>query len=448
VTTSGVKELSAELDGSLLERPDFTPFNSLVTLRPAATVAAVSAKDVATTVAWAARRGLRIGVMATGHGVTSDIQDGVLITTERMNRVSVDPGARTATVAAGATWGQVIQATAPHGLAPINGSSSGVGAVGYTLGGGNGPLSRAFGFAADHVRRATLVDGTGVIHEVDATSDPDLFWALRGGKGNFGVVTELEIELMPVATLYGGAVFFPGAAASDVVHAFAEWSADLPERVSTTSIALLRLPPLPDLPEPIRGQFVVSVRYAHLDGAEAGADQFAPMRAVGVPLIDGVQEMPYAAVDSIHQDPTEPIPYWEGGTGLSSLPTDAVNALLDVCGPGRDIPVVLVELRLLGGAMARPAAIPNAVTGRGAAYSLSTIGLMVGDAAPVVPGTIDRIVTSVDPWRAGQDLFNLIGPTDLGRISALWSPADRARLVDIKRRVDPAGMFGAGHTIT
>src|SRR5262249_9189321 len=147
-------------------------------------------------------------------------------------------------------------------------------------------------------------------------------------------------------------------------------------------------------------------------------------------------------------DPTEPIPYWEGGAGLASLPPEAVNALIDVAGPGRDIPVVLVELRRLGGAMARPAPIPNAVSGRGTAYSMSTIGLMVGDAEPVVPGIIDNIVTSVEPWRSGHDLFNLIGPATPQRVSALWSPADRARLVDIKRRVDPAGMFGAGHKIT
>jgi hypothetical protein len=448
VTTSGVKELSAELDGSLQDRPDFTPFNQAFSLRPAAVVAAVSVTDVAATVAWAARRGRRVAVMATGHGLTADLEGGVLITTDRMNGVSVDSGARTATVQAGATWAQVIQAVAPYGLAPINGSSSGVGAVGYTLGGGNGPLSRAFGFAADHVRRATVVDGTGAVRDVDAASDPDLFWALRGGKGNFGVVTELEIELMPVASLYGGSVFYPGAAASDVVHAFSEWSNDLPDRVSTTSIALLRLPRLPELPEPIRGQFVVSVRFAHLDGAGAGADQFAPMRSVATPLIDGVQEIPYAAVDSIHQDPTEPIPYWEGGTCLSDLPSDAVNALLDVVGPGLDIPVALVELRRLGGAMARPAPIPNAVSARGAAYSLSTIGLMVGETAPDVPGTIDRIVTSVEPWCTGHDLFNLIGPATSARLSALWSPAERTRLLDIKRQIDPAEMFGGAHTIS
>ncbi|MFJ1706610.1 FAD-binding oxidoreductase [Kitasatospora sp. NPDC088346] len=186
--------------------------------------------------------------MATGHGLTAPVEAGVLITTERMAGVRVDPATRTATVQAGARWSQVIEAAAPHGLAPINGSSSAVGVVGYTLGGGSGPLSRAFGFAADNVRRARLVEGLGVVHDVDATSDPELFWALR-------------IGLMPVTSLYGGSVFYPGAAARDVLHAFAAWSSDLPERVSTTSVALLRLPPLPEIPEPLlRGQCVVQLR--------------------------------------------------------------------------------------------------------------------------------------------------------------------------------------------
>ena len=448
VTRSGVEELSAELDGSLLDRPDFVPFNAGFPVRPEVLVAAADAADVAATVGWAARHGMRVAVMATGHGLTAAVEDGVLITTGRMDGVSVDPVARTATVQAGATWAQVIQAAAPHGLAPINGSSSGVGAVGYTLGGGSGLLSRTYGFAADHVRRAVLVDGAGAVREVDAISDPDLFWAVRGGKGNFGVVTELEIELMPVASLYGGSVVYPGAAASDVLHAFAEWSGDLPERVATTSVALLHLPPLPELPEPIRGQFVVQVRYAHLDGPEAGADQFAPMRASATPLIDGVQEIPYTAVDSIHQDPTDPIPYWDGGACLSGLPPAAVDALLDVAGPGRDMRIPMVEVRLQGGAMARPPAIPNAVAGRGAAYSVGAVGLMAGDASADVPGIIDGILASMDPWRAGSDLFNLIGPASAARVAALWSPTDRSRLLDIKRRVDPAGLFGAAHTIS
>jgi hypothetical protein len=172
------------------------------------------------------------------------------------------------------------------------------------------------------------------------------------------------------------------------------------------------------------------------------------MRTVAAALIDSVGEIPYAAVDSVHQDPTEPIPFWEGGAALSGLPPDAVDALLDAAGADRDIPVPLVEVRLLGRAMARPAPIPNAVSGRGAAYSLSALGLMATDSAPNAAGVIDRIVTSVNPWRTGQDLFNLIGPATPARVSELWSPGDRARLLDIKRRVDPHGLFGAAHTIS
>jgi FAD/FMN-containing dehydrogenase len=274
----------------------------------AALVAPTDIHDVVTAVSWAAKNGMSVQVMATGHGLNGPVEGGVLITTEQLGGVTVDPDRRTATFGAGVRWGQVIEAAAPHGLAPVNGSFSGVGAVGYTLGGGTGPLSRAYGFSADHVVRARLVDGSGAVHEVD-DHDRELSWALRGGKGNFGVVTELEVELMPVSTLYGGAVHFPGAAAHDVLHAFATWSAALPEEVSTTSVALLRLPPLPEVPEPLRGQFVVALRYAYLGGADAGAELLAPMRTVATPLIDTVQEIPYAAVDSIHQDPTDPIPF-------------------------------------------------------------------------------------------------------------------------------------------
>jgi len=441
-------ELSAVLEGPLLTEPEFRPFNPAFALRPVALISAAHGEDVVAAVAWAARHSLRVAVMATGHGLNASVEGGVLITTERMTDVKVDPVARTATVQAGTRWAQVVQGAAVHGLAPVNGSSSAVGAVGFTLGGGIGPLSRTYGFAADHVRRARLVDGQGTVHDVDAESDPELFWALRGGKGNFGIVTELEIDLLPVTGLYGGSVFYPGAAAHDVLHAFATWSADLPERVSTTSVALLRLPPLPEIPEPLRGQCVVQLRYAHLDGAGPGADILAPMRTLTPPLLDTVRDMPYTAVDSIHQDPTDPMPFWDGGAGLTALPPAAVDALLEAAGPHLDIPVPLVEVRLQGGAVARPPAIPNAVTGRSAAYCLSAVGLMTEETAPVVPGLIDSIVTALTPWRTTSDLFNLIGPATPERVAGLWNEQDRARLLAVKHRLDPAGMFGAGHTLT
>lgn len=154
---------------------------------------AASAADVAAAVRWAADRGLTVAVQATGHGLTGSLDGSVLITTGRLDTVVVDPAARTARVGAGVRWRQIIDAAAPHGLAPLSGSSSGVGVVGNTLGGGLGLLSRRYGFAADHVRRAELVTADGAIRTVDAGTDPELFWALRGGKGNLGIVTELEL---------------------------------------------------------------------------------------------------------------------------------------------------------------------------------------------------------------------------------------------------------------
>ncbi len=171
------------------------------------------------------------------------------------------------------------------------------------------------------------------------------------------------------------------------------------------------------------------------------------MRRVFKPLVDTVQDIPYTAVDSIHQDPTDPMPFWDGGANLTSLPHAAVDALLEAAGPTKDIPVPLVEVRLQGGAMARPPAIPNAVSGRDAAYALSVVGLMTEEAAPVVPGLVDGIVEAMAPWRSSSDLFNFIGPASPDRVAGLWNDQDRSRLLDVKRRLDPAGMFGAGHTL-
>jgi FAD/FMN-containing dehydrogenase len=160
-------------------------------------------------------------------------------------------------------------------------------------------------FAADHVRRFTIVTADGEIRDITPASDPDLFWAVRGGKSNFGIVTELEFGLVPVARFYGGCLFFPAEATAAVLHAWREWAPTLTDDV-TTSVAMLRLPPDPALPEQLRGRFVTTLRFVHLGSAEEGAAVLAPMRAVATPLMDLVDEMPYTAVDAVHMDPTEP----------------------------------------------------------------------------------------------------------------------------------------------
>lgn len=421
-------------------------FNLAVTHHPAVLVAATSAEDVAAAVGWAADRGLSVAVQGTGHGAVSPVDDGLLVTTGRMQGVSVDPARRLARAAAGVRWSDVLAATSVHGLAPLSGASSHVGVAGYTLGGGIGHLGRQYGFAADLVTRVTIVTAEGRIRQVDADSDPDLFWAVRGGKANFGIVTEIEFALVPVASIVGGGVFFAGEAAADLLHGYRSWTATLPER-TTTSIALLRLPDLPSIPDPLRGRFVVHLRFAHNGSVEEGEALLAPMLAAGPVVMSAVGPMPYSAVDAIHNDPTEPSPSWDRGMLLGSLEEGTVDALLAAAGPGADVPLVLVELRQLGGALGREPAVPDAVAGRDGAYSAFVIGLLLPELAEAVPAAGRSVLSALTPWSAGTAVLNILGPAAPEQLAAAWTPDVHRRLLQVKDAVDPGNVFRAGHSL-
>src|SRR3954447_6686167 len=237
-------------------------WNIAVQHTPAIAVGATCAADVAAAVSWAVARGLAVAVQATGHGPVRNAAGSMMITTRRMQGLSIDPERRVARVEAGVKWIRVLEAAAEFGLAGLCGSSSDVGVVGYTLGGGMGSLGRKHGFAADHVRTVEIVTADGRLRRICAENDADLFWAVRGGKGNLGIVTALEIELVPEKTLVTGGIFFAGDDAPSLLHAFREWAPTLPEEVST-SIAIMRMPPMEELPPPLRGQTVVHLRYAY-----------------------------------------------------------------------------------------------------------------------------------------------------------------------------------------
>lgn len=297
----------------------------------------------------------------------------------------------------------------------------------------------------DHVRRFTIVTADGEIRDVTPAGEPDLYWAVLGGKGNFGIVTDIEFELMPVPRFYGGGIFFPASATADVLHAWREWAPTLPEDAST-SVALLRLPPDPALPEPLRGQFVTHVRFTYLGDTEAGAALLTPMRAVAEPLLDLVDELPYAAVDAVHMDPTDPMPIWDRGTGLAELPAAAVDAVLAAAGPAADVPLTMVEIRLLGGAIGRQPAVPNAVTGRDAAFSLFILGVLAGQPVEVVAAATAAVVEAVLPWQRGG-VLNLLGQAGPRRIGELWNDAERTRLLRTRAYYDPAGLFASNIVI-
>jgi hypothetical protein len=423
-------------------------WNVAVQHTPAVAVGATCAADVAAAVSWAVAHHLRVAVQATGHGPVRNAAGALMITTRRMQGLSIDPERRIARVEAGVKWVRVMEAAAEFGLAGLCGSSSDVGVVGYTLGGGMGSLGRKHGFAADHVTAVEIVTADGRLHRICAESEPELFWAVRGGKGNVGIVTALEMELVPVSSLFGGGIFFAGDDAPALLHRFRQWAPMLPEEVST-SIAILRMPPLDVVPPPLRGQTVVHLRFAYAGDDHAQAERLlSPMKVAGTILLGYVGPMRTDEMDSIHMDPTDPMPAWEKGMLLRELTEDAVDALLAAAGPQLDIPLIMAEIRLMGGALGRPATVPNAVPGRSGAYSLLVLGPAVPQLAQVVPAVGKGVLAAMAPWRAPESMINFLGDVSgPEEVAAAYPPAARERLLEVKRTVDPDGVFTFGHAI-
>jgi FAD/FMN-containing dehydrogenase len=409
-------------------------FQTAVRHRPAVVVAASSADDVVEAVRLARARGARVAVQATGHGARSPA-DGVLITTRRMSGVRIDPVARTAWVEAGVRWSAVIEKAAEHGLAPLAGSSPGVGAVGYTVGGGVGLLGRTFGYAADHVLALDVVTADGRLRHVTASSEPDLFWALRGGGELLGVVTGMEVELVSVPVVYGGGLHFDASHAADVLTEFRALTLAAPETL-TASVGMVGLPPVDAVPEPLRGKHVLHVRLASTVPLDAAP--LAPLRAIG-PLVDRVGEVPAAEVGSIYGDPDFPHAYVGDNVLLSELPPALLDSVRTLAGPSAPVPCV-VDIRQLGGAMARAPEVPNAVPYREAAYILRVLSPAGDvDAARAVHHAVFAAASSVAVGRASTFGY---GPVDDDpSLPALRDPATAARLAQVREEVDPDGVF-------
>lgn len=418
--------------------------NRAVESRPAHVVAAGHEQDVVAAVRLAAGQRRPVAVLATGHGPSLSADHAVLVNTGRMDGVEVDGPGATAWIEAGARWRQVLERTTPHGLAPLNGSSPDVGAVGYLVGGGAGLLGRRFGFAADHVRRVRLVTADGRLREVTAEEDPDLFWAVRGGKDNFGLVVGMEIDLFPVSRLYGGGLYFAGEATADVLRAYADWTRQLPEEMAS-SVLLAHNPDLPGVPDPLRGRFIAHLRIAYSGAAADGERLVRPLRDLGPVVLDTLRDMPYAEVGTIHHEPTSaPYRAYDRNLLLSDLTGDAVDTIVAKAGPEAGAPFV-TELRHFGGAYARPPKVGNCVGGRDAAFSLFTGAVP----EPVSLRRRDDLLAGLRPWSTGGTNLNFAGveDTDLARVRTAYAPADFDRLRTIKTRYDPDNVFRVNFNI-
>jgi FAD/FMN-containing dehydrogenase len=379
--------------------------------------------------------------------VVNAAHGAVMIATHRMDDVAIDAAGRTARVGAGALWSEVVREAAKAGLAPLNGSNPTVGVSGYTLGGGLSPtLGRSHGYAADHVRSLDVVTADGELRHVDAESEPELFWALRGGKGNFAVVTALEFDLFPVSRLYGGGIYFPGERMAEVLREWTAWHPGTPETM-VSSFAVLRLPPLPELPEPLRGAFLVSLRFAYNGTAEDGERMIAPLRAVAPAVLDTVRDMPYTEVASIHNEPTDPLPYYERGIMLREFPAQAQDKLVELVGPASATTLWIAELRALGGAWDREPAVPNAVATRGLPYSL--LGVSVGPLSQEqqLKKSVAELLDGMQPWQGDRRLVNNLAPDEAADAAAIYGPERYERLAAIKKTYDPANMFRLNHNV-
>ena len=413
--------------------------------QPALVIVAGGAADVMAAVRFARDAGMGVGVMATGHGVGVPCDGGVLINTSRMKGVRVDPVARTARVEAGALWTDLVHEAQPHGLAGLMGSTSHVGIVGYTMGGGFGWLGRKYGFNAASMLQADVVTADGELVRVSADENEDLFWGLGGGGGNFGIVTSLEFDLYPVGTLYGGDLIYPMEKAKEVLEVFARWTKNLPDEWST-GVAFLNVPPLPAVPEPLRGKSVIALRGCYCgENPEDGEEFLRPVREeLGETIMDTFGPMPFAALDAISMDPVDPMGARQHSEMLGELSPDAIEKLVEVAGAGSGSPLILLELRQLGGALKRTADHLSTMGMGESRFIMNGIGpAFTPEMAEGVLAYLTSVAEATRPFQTGDTYVNFMELESASpeRVKAAYAPEDYERLVALKDRYDPTNVF-------
>ncbi len=422
-------------------------WNLVADQQPEAVALVESGDDIAKVVEFAAANDLRVAGQGTGHGAApmGPLADTVLIKTERMRGIEVDSETATARVEAGVLSAELGAAANAAGHCFLPGSSPDVGVTGYTLGGGMSWFVRRHGFACNHVRAIELVTAAGEVRTVDADRDPDLFWALRGGGGGYAIVTALQLELLPLAEAYGGALLFPAELGAEAVRAYRDWATTAPEE-ATTCIRFVTPPNIPDVPEPLRGTPLLTIDGAVIGSEADGEALIAPLRALGTPIVDSFAQMPTADLSRIHMDPEQPVPGIGNGMLIGELPDEAIDAWVAANGPGSGSPLLLSELRHLGGAAARAAEGAGALSHLEAGFGMYSIGMpMTPELGEAIPPYLDKLEDAMRPWAAGV-YFNF-AERPIG-LDAILPPSVCERLAEVKRRHDPNDRIVANHGVS
>lgn len=405
--------------------------------RPAVIVEAASAADIAVAVRAAGEHDVALAVQSTGHGTLAPADGALLLRTTGLTGVEVDPRRRTARVRPGTLWSEVIEAAAPYGLAPLSGTPA-IGVVGYTLGGGAGWLSRAHGYAADNVVSAEVVTADGRRRTVSAEEHPDLFWALRGGGGAFAAVTGLEFRLYPVTEVCSGMTMYPVCRAAEVFRAYRDWAAGEPESLNT-SVMIMHVPAIPQMPEPVRGRRVLAIRA--FGTGEDVAQRLRPLtEAAGEPLVGGFTTMSFAEAAAAAGDPPPPMALRQHLDLLDDVPDALIDGLRAAADLEEAPDLMALELRHWGGAMATPPSGHGPVGHRDVPFSV-----LATAQAPDGDGAVRAVADVLAPYAHGGSFLNF--HTDTTRTHAAYTAADHRRLTEVKRDWDPHQLFKPSHTI-
>ncbi|WP_295659227.1 FAD-binding oxidoreductase [uncultured Nocardioides sp.] len=425
-----------------------TPWNVAVDQRPAAVAVPRSVDEVVEVVRAAAASGLRVAPQSTGHGAGplegADLGDVVVVRLSALTGVTVDPDARTARVVGGTLWQDVIAATSRHGLTAPHGSAPDVAVAGYALSGGLSFYGRTHGLAANSIRAVEVVTADGSLVRADATTNADLFWAVRGGGGNFGVVVAIELDLLPYPDVYAGMLLWDRERAPEVVRAWAQWTREAPDSV-TTSLRIMSFPPLPELPPFLSGRDLVVIDGAILEDDER-ADQLLARLRMYEPEMDTWGRIPAEALLAVHMDPPQPTPVVSDHSVLGVLTDDAIEALLGQVGPGRQSGLLLAELRHLGGAFARPAPHGGALSHLTGSYALFCIAVApFPEAVAAGREAARRTVRALARWSQPSRVPTFTENRE--DASSMFDGEAWARLAHLRAHADPTRLFVANHQV-
>lgn len=417
---------------------------------PALIVLPTCSADVVAAVTFAREQDLPIAVQGGGHGHPYPADGALLINFEKMNTIQINPETSTARVEAGLKWGKVIETAHQFGLAPLNGFASTVGVVGYLVGGGIGWLTRQYGTGAASIRSVELVTANGELLHIDQQRHPDLFWGLRGGGGNFGVVTAIEIALYPVKEVFGGQVIYPVELGKEAITAYLNWVKTVPVEL-TSAIRIMNFPELPFLPPIMSGKTIVLIAACYNGAAADGEEWLRPMRTLGTPLLDTFTQLPYARVATIANDPEESPPhyYYTYHMPMQDLTTSDIEEIFDIAA-SHSSGILQFEIRHLGGALASVSEDAMAISLRDVNFSVFMMATAPeASMLEISARSMEKIMQILKPNASVQAIYNFLEDNDVSfeRTRAAFTPENYRRLVALKDKYDPGNVFRFNNNI-